>query len=104
MTAAPDPTDVNGLHPEPALPDPADFDLDEDCCLGGCCEKGAAYRAALDAVEQARIERAAAVVEMQRRLRTARGELFVEDAESEPCEKCVRDYLRLPNAEGQPKT
>ncbi|MCK6095396.1 hypothetical protein AAG742_01095 [Micrococcus sp. 2A] len=61
MTAAPDPTDVNGLPPEPALPDPADFDLDEDCCLGGCCEKGAAYRAALDAVEQARIERAAAV-------------------------------------------
>lgn len=29
--------------------DPAAFDLDDDCCLGGCCEKGTAYLAALDA-------------------------------------------------------
>lgn len=35
--------------------DPADFDLDEDCCLGGCCAKGIAY---LDAVEQAAARRA----------------------------------------------
>ena len=28
--------------------DPADFDLDEDCCLGGCCEKGVAYLAAVE--------------------------------------------------------
>ena len=37
-------------------PDPADFDLDDDCCLGGCCAKGTAY---LEAVERAAAARAA---------------------------------------------
>lgn len=36
--------------------DPADFDLDDDCCLGGCCDQGTAYLEALAAAE----ERAAA--------------------------------------------
>lgn len=32
--------------------DPADFDLDDDCCLGGCCDKGTAYLEALAAADE----------------------------------------------------
>ena len=37
-------------------PDPADFDLDDDCRLGGCCAQRPAY---LEAVERAAAPRAA---------------------------------------------
>lgn len=38
--------------------DPADFDLAEDCCLGGCCAEGTAYLAAVEQVEARRAARA----------------------------------------------
>lgn len=55
-----------GAEEEIPAPDPADFDLAEDCCVGGCCDNGTAY---LEAVAEADAARAARTESPQPALR-----------------------------------